>query len=389
MTSDNLHKSSLLKVDLLSKGVDFSREPEGIEKTVKEEYRALFDARLSSEHVQILPPEIVLPGGIVSKTIYRPNSPYLIAESNSRPLLIDKNSREEVSEVLFPPRPDFYNYKTSRGIPMKQVGQLLGLDCLGVIINSYCSRGANNKHCKFCNINPTTGETSDNIRGLTDILDTVKEAHKEESFSLVNLTGGTFRSPENEFKTYLNVAKGIRKILGKEYLPGISSINPPSKTMLREYEEKLKEANFDLVTYNLEVWDKDKLKEVCPGKHELGGRDHYIDIAKETINILGSGHVGIIFTVGPWESVESIHEGSRILAEEGILPIPVVFHPGKGAEFSWMGTTNTEDLTRLYRGIYEIYQSNYLIPKTRTRPAGSEKSFRNSLINEAVLGYLN
>jgi len=383
-----IKNSSLLKIKLLSNGVDFEAEPKGIMKNVKEEHRALFDARLSDQHTQILPPEIVLPGEIVAKTIYRPNSPYLVKETSEGPILTHKE-KEEITPISFPTRPSYYGKTTSSGVPMKQVGQLLGLDCMGVIINSYCSRGKNNKHCKFCNINPTTGEKFDKIRNLEDIYETVQEAHSDGSFNLVNLTGGTFKCPEKELSTYLNVAKNIRETMGVSKLPGVSSINPPNRELLTKYEQEIKEANFDLVTYNLEVWDKNKLKEVCPGKHELGGRDRYIDSAKATMDILGKGHVGMIFTVGPWESVESITEGSRELAEKGILPIPVVFHPGKGADYSWMGTTNEEDLLKLFRGIHEIYQQNDLITSNRIRPAGSEKSFRNSLINEAVLGYLN
>jgi hypothetical protein len=384
-----MHKSALLKIDLLSKGIDFEVEPIGIMKTVKEEYRALFDARLSNDCTLVLPPEIVLPENIVVKTIYRPTSPYLVKEFPDGPMLVNKDSSSEVSPITFPPRPKYYSMKTSRGVPMKQVGQLLGLDCMGIIVNSYCARWGDKKHCKFCNINPTTGEKSDKIRNLDDIIETVNEANNRETFSLVNLTGGTFKDSETEFSTYLTIAKKIREIMDANRLPGVSSINPPSPRLLKKYGQELVEANFDLITYNLEVWEEDKLKKVCPGKYELGGRKYYMESAKRTMETLGNGHVGIIFTVGPWESVQSLMEGSKQLATEGILPIPVVFHPGKGAEYSWMGTTNTEDLLALYRKIYDIYKENDLIPKNRTMPAGSERSFRNSLINEAILGYLN
>jgi len=381
--------SSLLKIDLLSRGVNFEEEPKGITQELKEEYRALFDARLSDKHTKNLPPELVLPGDIVAKTIFRPESQYVVKEMSDEAFIINKKSRSIITPVSFPPRPKFYDAKTSKGIPMKQVGQVLGLDCLGIILNSYCSRGGENTNCKFCNINPTTKERKDNIRSLDDIVETVIKAHDERAFSLVNLTGGTFKNSELEFLTYLSTAKKIRKIMNLARLPGISSINPPSLELLDKYEKDLLEANFDLVTYNLEVWDEEILKTVCPGKHNLGGRERYIESAKKTIEILGRGHVGVIFTVGPWESVESLIKGSETLAGEGILPIPVVFHPGKGAEYSWMGTTNTKDLLKLYRKIYDIYEENKLIPENRTRPAGSERSFRNSLINEAVLGYLN
>lgn len=383
-----IKESSLLKIKLLSNGVDFEAEPIGIMKNIKEEYRALFDARLFKEHTQILPPEIILPGNIVTKVIYRPNSKYLVRETKEGPILTDKTGKDIIS-INFPSRPDYYNKETSSGVPMKQIAQLLGLDCIGIIVNSYCSRGVNNKHCKFCNINSTTGEESDKIRSLEDISETAQSAYNGGAFSLVNLTGGTFKSPEKEFITYLNVAKRIREIMGLQRLPGISSINPPSEDLIDKYEQDIREANYDLVTYNLEVWDKNILREVCPGKHEFGGRERYVDSAIRTIEILGKGHVGIIFTVGPWESIESIVEGSRELAQKGILPIPVVFHPGKGADYSWMGTTSEEKLLKLFREIYYIYKENDLIPTNRTRPAGSEKSFRNSLINESVLGYLN
>ncbi|HJX50639.1 MAG TPA: radical SAM protein [Candidatus Nanoarchaeia archaeon] len=384
----NKSKSALLKLDLLSSGVDFEKSPEGIGTSVKEEYRALFDARLSNKRDLSLPPEIVLEGDIVAKTIYRPNSSYVIKECDGVAKLFFKPDKY-VADVKFPQRPSYYGKNTTSGIPMNHVGQLLGLDCLGIILNSYCSRAREKKHCKFCNINSTTNQSHDSVRKIEDIVETASEAHRLGDFSLVNLTGGTFRNPEYELVMYLAVAKKMREIMGLSRLPGVSSINPPNRALLDKYRQNLIDANFDLVTYNLEVWDREILKEVCPGKHELGGRERYIESAQATIDILGRGHVGIIFTVGPWESVNIISEGSRQLAEKGILPIPVVFHPGKGADYSWMGTTNKEDLLKLFRDIYKIYKENDLIPKNRNRPAGSEKSFRNSLINESVLGYLN
>jgi hypothetical protein len=380
--------SSLLKLELLSCGVDFQTQPSSIGEHYKEEYRAIFDARLQNSKNINLPPEIVLPGSIVVKTIYRETSPYSIVESGGDFYMMRKSDYSVVCSVNFPLRPDFYRMQTSKGTPMKQIGQILGLDCLGVIINSYCSRCSTGKGCKFCNIASTTQKDRDSIRGLDEIVETAMAAQAEGAFSLVNLTGGTFEDPGVEFETYTEVGGRLRNLLGSNRLPGVSSVNPPTADLLARHTSKLANANFDLLTYNLEVWDRDILREVCPGKHDIGGRDFYIDSAIKTMGIIGEGHVGIIFTVGPWESVESLIEGCEHLARKSILPIPVVFHPGRGAEYSYMGTTSVNNLLRLYQKVGEIYRTYGLVRDGRCRPAGSELSFRNSLINETVLGHL-
>ena len=386
---DTLKKSAHLKLGLLSHGVDVSREPTDLGRETKEEYRALFDARLLQVQNPNLPPEIVLPGEIVAKTVFRPDSPYVISYSPSGLELRAKSSGEVLSQVAFPPRPKFYDLFTSDGVSMRQIAQVLGLDTLGIIINAYCSRADSDKICRVCNINSNNRKEKDTVRPMHQIEEAVRAAWNERAFSLINLTGGTFKEPENEFLAYLNVASMIRKVMGVPRLPGVTSFNPPTVEMTRKYASELKDANFELVTYNLEAWDKDTLRELFPGKHDLGGRDFYIESAKESMRILGRGHVGIILMVGVWEKPESIMEGCRAIAKEGILPIPVVFHSGRGMKYDNPAHATVEDILRIYRDIHSIYQKYQLVPSTRDRAAGSEKSFMNSLINEAYLGYLN
>tara|TARA_Y100000310_G_C20678537_1_gene814501 strand:- start:1339 stop:2508 length:1170 start_codon:yes stop_codon:yes gene_type:complete len=385
-----LQQSSRLKLELLSNGVDVLDEPDDVGGDVKEEHRALFDARLVPTSSPNIPPEIVLPGDIVSKTVYRQDSPYILVEEPDGLKLKLKAEGETVSRARFPPRPKFYNNATSSGTPMKQVTQILGLDTLGIIINSYCSRVGQEKECAVCNIHNTTKKDDECVRPLTDIVESVSTAHKERAFHLINLTGGTFNDIETELVEYTKVAARIRRIMGVNgFLPGVTSFTPPPTDLIRRHADEFRQANFDMLTYNLEAWDENILKDMFPGKHDLGGRKHFITAAKETMDILGEGHVGIILMSGPWENVKSLLDGSRQIAREGILPIPVVFHSGDGMRYPVKSHTSVPDLLRLYRGIHSLYKEFNLVKSPRIRPAGSEHSFRNSLINEAVLGYLN
>jgi len=382
-------KSARLKLELLVQGVDAQSKLSTVGATSKEEHRALFDARLSGCKDHNLPPEIVLPGDIVAKTVLRDNSPYtLVEKSSGQYVLTKKDSGAVLSPVTFPPRPKFYDLKTSSGTPMKIVAQIIGLDTLGIILNSYCSNAKNDEICAVCNINKNNGRERDTVRSLKDISESVATAWQERAYNLINLTGGTFEVPETELVTYLQAAKEIRRVMGNpSYLPGVTSFTAMPVDLLERHQDLMRQARFDLVTYNLEGWDESVLREVFPAKSRLGGRQFYIDAAKKTAEILGDGHAGVILMAGPWERIESTIDGCKTIADEGVLPIPVVFHAGRGMRFENKPHSSVDDLLKLYRVVDEIYQSNNFIPSSRNRAAGSEKSFRNSLINEAVLGY--
>ena len=111
---DERKNSANAKLKLLVYGV--KDNPEIFEKyqsLFKEEHYAYDNGNWEVDKNRLTPSEVLLPGGIVSKLHIRPDSPLTLVLENDK--LYIKNEKEYLSEFTFIPRPNFWDYKTSKG----------------------------------------------------------------------------------------------------------------------------------------------------------------------------------------------------------------------------------------------------------------------------------
>ena len=121
-------QSAFLKVKLLAYGVRDSPDLFNNQKSFKEEHYAYDNGNWGVDKGRLIPSEILLPGGIVSKIHIRPESP-LVLSSNEDGLVITENGHI-LSHCETLKRPNFWNYETTSGVSTKKLAHFYGATCI-------------------------------------------------------------------------------------------------------------------------------------------------------------------------------------------------------------------------------------------------------------------
>ena len=129
----------------------------------KEEHYAYDNGNWGIDKNRLTPTEVLLPGGIVSKLHIRPDSPIEIFDENGK--LYFKLEGKYLSEFTFLERPNFWKFKTTSGIPTKNLAQMYGLNCLNFSIYSGCEFYDKGVGCRFCSVKQTV-ERDDPVKEL-------------------------------------------------------------------------------------------------------------------------------------------------------------------------------------------------------------------------------
>ena len=120
--------------------------------------------------------------------------------------------------------------------------------------------------------------------------------------------------------------------------------------------EKYKEAGYQHIATNLEVWDENYFKTICPGKEELcGGRKNWIDTLKHEVEVFGKGNVRSVLVAGI-EPKESLLEGIEYLASIGVIAIPSIWKPCIGSALEGHRSPSTEWHQEVIERTYSIYK---------------------------------
>ena len=130
---------------------------------------------------------------------------------------------------------------------------------------------------------------------------------------------------------------------------------------------------------SLEIWDPKIFAEICPGKNQDYGREHFLQAYDAAVASLGDGNVYAGFVAG-LEPAASLIEGMYKMADRGAVPAVAVFHPDVGSKYAGYARPEVDDLLEIGRHMALIYKRNGFRPLI----AGSG---RNSLDTEAYCQY--
>ena len=227
---------------------------------------------------------------------------------------------------------------------------------VGVAYSNECSLKERGLDCLFCNANATkdTYAEKENIqwKNPKQIGETVAEAFKNDGARHVNLTGG-FVPERREVDYYIDVAEAIQEETGLEDFNGTAVIGAPADLSVID---KYKEAGFRTIAIQLEVWDENFFKVICPGKEkECGGRQHWVDTLKYAVGVFGRGRVRTGFVAGI-EPKERTLEGVETLTKEGIICLTNAWCPNPGSKLEGHRTPTPE-------WHYDLAQKTYLLHK--------------------------
>ena len=306
-------------LDLAERGVRFDRE--AINR---------FQDQTSLTHIAVKRTGLTgfdLPHGISARSNFSKYTPYeLKVEGDVVNLYKEENL---IGPITFKVPNPIADTLLSSGVKLRDIAGLNPEGGLHVMYSAECSLKDKGLDCFFCGFNERAKDGNANkvsIKSARQVAEAYTIARRAGLANHFRITGG-FIPERREVEYYIDVAEAIHEEFDSFY--GVAVIGAPADlSVLTKY----KEAGFQNVSHNLEIWNKDIFAALCPGKErETGGWQHWIDALDRSVEIFGRGNVHTNF-VGGLEPLDSVLEGIEILAQKGVVAHFSVFRPEIGTQ---------------------------------------------------------
>ncbi|MGD6874233.1 radical SAM protein [Sutcliffiella horikoshii] len=400
MSYIDFREAMKLKAYLLAEGLNIDKS---IESNTNFNYKKFHLYDHSSETPSIIIPDDIIifhdkeysGKDIISRNRFNPNSKWLVKLINGK--LVLENPDGKINDISFPPRPLFDNLEVNNQ-PLEKLVTKLGTDLCGVILSNNCFYFGSKKECKFCEILPTYLDyksyptATKKTKHLIDALNKALEA--DNTFEHIVITTGNVGSYDKTLELFIEVGKGIKETKDTKKIISTATLMPPNDFT---YIDKLKEAGFDNVYFDLEILDENLFNIVVPGKADYGYQ-RLIDALKYATNIFGKGNVfsNLVYGIQTLpESLETLNidfikenqkclEAVDFLLNINVLPVFTVYHSSGRNE---IGKIELEG-SKLFEFFEEygrrIYGSN-LIPESRKSIIFSLGSTSNTMYNDGFV----
>lgn len=284
-----------------------------------------------------------------------------------------------IREIDFEHKPKFYNQRTSDGKDMSRLVQAIERGRVYITYSNECSLKEKGLDCLYCNINATKDNFGD-LDGIgwkypRQLGEAIAAAYKE-GYRGYNLTGG-FVPERREVEYYIDVIEAVKESsdLPEDEIRGMACIGAPNDLSVIE---KYKEAGYQHIATNIEIWDKNIFKTICPGKDQLcGGQKNWIDTLKHEVEVFGRGYARSVLVAGI-EPKESLLEGIEYLADIGVIAVPSPWKPCIGSALEGHRSPVTAWHQEVFERTYAIYK----------KYGFTLEQFHFTNDRDSVLGYL-
>lgn len=360
-------EAARLKLHLLSEGVSFDNAflEHFADKLDSMEKRRAYDDSDEREldRTKRIPQEMYLTDGVVVAVNYKQHSPWRLVYHDSTYRLIGKHDVD--IEVTFPQRPRFFEHVTPSGIQCDRVANLYGGSSLAFFTPSTCYYFNDGHECRFCSLKPNRSEQHIFVQTISPTLAaSVLQIALETDAALLKqimLVGGNVPNYDRGFRRHLEIATALDQ----------QQISLPVERRLETHIATMPPWDFGLftalnelnarVTMNIEVFDEDLFKVICPGKTQLYGRSQLLKALEHAANVVSGMRVHSILIAG-LEPVHSTIAGMKYLASIGVTPIINVFHNDRGSVYENHPRPSYEQLLEIAYALQELHKGYHLTP---------------------------
>jgi len=344
-----------LKLELFCKGIkiDESVEPE-------KEGRALSKIRagLGSGIEMILPDDLYCNIPVIES--FAKNSPFTLTKRDGR-LLINRDG-EELCEAHLAQKPLWYDYRTTSGRPMPEVGSMQGTT-LAFYPTEVCGfwRMEPRMNCRFC----ATGlNVSDAALPTVDEVVEVCRAARDEGTTFCHFNAGFYGGRALDMiKPFVEAVKKRTKLL--------VGVQAPPQLDLSKYDELI-DAGADHFSFCYEFHNPKVFQEICPGKDKHLGQKAFFDAMEYTTEKMGKGRNSGEIIAGV-EPLEDTFAAIDYITAVGAFPTICVFRPVQGTDMEKYPSPKYEEMVLVYRHMYEACRDNSI-------PTGIAPNIKTSLV---------
>jgi len=271
------------------------------------------------------------------------DSPYTLIKRNGQYLIVIEG--EDVAVIRLPRQPAFYTQKTSSGTLMSRVGTMQGT-YLAVYPAQVCGywKPEDKVNCRFCSTGLNVGYREEGEKRVQDVVETAIAAKKQEGVTFVHFNTGYYDG--NELDVVEPYVRAIKEETG--LLVGVQC--PPCKE-LSKYD-KLKALGVDHLSFCFELYNREYFQKYCPGKHKTLTQQAFFDAMEYTSKLWGKGRVSGEIIAGIEPVVDTL-KAIDYITSVGAFPTICVFRPTLGTEMEDHPSPQYEDMTRIFRRMYE------------------------------------
>jgi hypothetical protein len=206
-------------------------------------------------------------------------------------------------------------------------------------------------NCKFCSVGLNLGVDDADEKSVGEVLEVVRAARAESGITYVDFNTGHYAGD-----TYLDILEPyIVRI--KEELGLLVGVQTPPHRDLRRYDG-LRELGVNRVSFCFEIFDRERFKEICPGKDAEYGLDFYLEAVRYCAALGKKGPrrepwVANGEIIAGLEPPESSIRAIDWITSVGAIPTVCVFRPLLGTDLADAAPPQTEDMLPVFRRLYE------------------------------------
>jgi uncharacterized radical SAM superfamily protein len=199
----------------------------------------------------------------------------------------------------------------------------------------------------------------------------VRRARDESGITYVDFNTGHY-----DGDTYLDILEPYLVRIKKE-LGLLVGFQTPPRRDFRRYDA-LRKMGLNRVSFCFEIFDKERFREICPGKDAEYGLDHYLDAVRycAALGRKGPRHEPWVTNgevVAGLEPAESSIRAIDWITSVGAVPTVCVFRPLVGTDLEKEAPPRTEDMVPVFRRLYEACME-------RSLPIGCAPNVHVSLV---------
>ncbi|MDM8274509.1 hypothetical protein QUW28_03180 [Enorma phocaeensis] len=324
---------------------------------------------------QVMPGAVVLRDGTFVFVNYGEayEDPYLLDLDVELGAFVLREAREgdpAIDVVDFVPRPGIFGRRTSRGTLMDT---LVDVRPQKLIFTAYrtCHFWDRREQCRFCAF--FTKGHEDPAVDPEDLYETVHAALEEPGrFSELYLSGGTDYSGAEPFEREVERYICDLQAMGRDF-----SGRFPCQLMAPAYPRHLlerirRETGITSYSADIEVWDRERFRWLCPGKERVVGHDEWVRRTVDAVEVFGRGNVYTQVVAGAelaaphgfettGEALASNLAGCEYFAERGVNCLFIVWRPHRRARLGWQPMAPVDYYVRLAQGFHDIRRAHGLI----------------------------
>jgi bacteriochlorophyllide c C-7(1)-hydroxylase len=313
-----------LKISLLSKGLRF---PTDLFAKYEGEFYANQYVYGNTSRVNLshrVPQVLLLGEGVISAVLRREDTPWTLdIEDGEVRLSYDDDL---VRTLDLPEVPAYFGKTLIDGTRAEDFISVAGEDTPGYFIFPECYYFDIRAPCGFCSLKGTRKSVAKKM-ATTFYKDRVTEATKLfqntpwRDIPIISFTAGTALTDDETREHIIDPIRFTYEALDPK-IPIHALVHPPHDfKLIDEY----KQAGATTIAFNIEIYDRELFKKICPGKDKEYGYDKWMEAVEYAREVFGDYKVfcGLVWGLEP---PESTMEGNVYFAERRIAIASNIFH---------------------------------------------------------------